>query len=247
MWLQPAIPPLCEMSLPDLSDECEAKQFVSESPLPVVAARRTAWHGPSASQTPDRTADCSAAATDIDRMVLDDATFEEVVNAHYESLYRFAYSLAQREEDARDLTQEAFAQLARKASQIQDKARIKSWLFTTLYRAFIDTRRWKTRHPHVGMESPGLELPISQPEGAERVDAATAREALMRVDEVFRAPLILFYLEEHSYLEIADILGIPPGTVMSRISRGRAMLRRLMEDKPRNIIPLETVKSSVVP
>src|SRR6266545_6822435 len=110
-------------------------------PYPEVAARSLAWHGPSASQTPDRTADDSAAVTDIDCMVLDDATFEEVVNAQYESLYRFAFSLAQREEDARDLTKEAFAQLARKAGQIQDKARIKSWLFTTLYRAFIDTRR----------------------------------------------------------------------------------------------------------
>lgn len=218
-----------------------------EVPDREVAGPESAWHGHSISQTPDRTANFSADVTSNDCMVLDDATFEEVVNAQYESLYRFAYSLAQREEDARDLTQEAFAQLARKASQIQDKAKIKSWLFTTLYRAFIDTRRWKTRHPHVEVEAADFELPTSQPEGAERIDAATAREALMKVDEVFRAPLILFYLEDHSYLEIAETLGIPPGTVMSRISRGRAMLRRLMEDKPRNIIPLETVKSSVVP
>jgi RNA polymerase sigma factor (sigma-70 family) len=212
-----------------------------------VARPEPAWHRHPTSQTQDRAAERSANASRHDLMVLDDATFEEVVNAQYESLYRFAYSLAQREEDARDLTQESFAQLARKAGQIQDKSKIKSWLFTTLYRAFIDTRRWKSRHPHVEVEAADFELPVSQPEGAERIDAATAREALMKVDEVFRAPLILFYLEEHSYLEIADILGIPAGTVMSRISRGRALLRRLMEDKPRNIIPLETVKSSVVP
>lgn len=175
-------------------------------------------------------------------MVLDDATFEEVVNAQYEPLYRFAFSLAQREEDARDLTQETFAQLARKAGQIQDKSKIKSWLFTTIYRAFIDTRRWKTRHPHVEVDAADFELPVTEPEGAGRLDATAARQALMKVDEVFRAPLVLFYLQEHSYLEIAEILEIPVGTVMSRISRGRAMLRRLMEDKPRNIIPLETVK-----
>ena len=63
---------------------------------------------------------------------------------------------------------------------------------------------------------------------------------LSSADELFRAPLILFYLEDHSYLEIAEILKIPPGTVMSRISRGRAMLRQLMEDKPGNVVPLET-------
>jgi RNA polymerase sigma-70 factor, ECF subfamily len=181
-----------------------------------------------------------------DCMVLDDATFEEIVNANYESLYRFALSLTQREEEARDRTQEAFAQLARKSSQVQDKAKIKSWLFTTLYRAFLDSRRWHTRHPHVEMEAVDYEMPVSLPNGPDRIDAATAREALMQVDEVFRAPLVLFYLEDHSYREIAEILGIPAGTVMSRISRGRAMLRQLLEDKPANVLPLPPPKTSVV-
>ena len=179
-------------------------------------------------------------------MILDEVTFEEIVNANYESLYRFALSLTQREEEARDRTQEAFAQLARKASQVHDKAKVKSWLFTTLYRAFLDSRRWQTRHPHVEVEAVDYELPVSQPEGADRIDAGAARQALMQVDEVYRAPLVLFYLEEHSYLEIAEILGIPAGTVMSRISRGRAMLRQLMEDKPRNILRMPKPKASAV-
>jgi RNA polymerase sigma-70 factor (ECF subfamily) len=245
MLLQPALPMSCEIcraepASPNIHDP-------AKTTATAVATVPLAWHDPSTSQTQDRAAEQSTNASRHDRMVLDDATFEEVVNVQYESLYRFAYSLAQREEDARDLTQETFAQLARKAGQIQDKSKIKSWLFTTLYRAFIDTRRWKTHHPHVEVEAADFELPVNQPEGAERIDAATAREALMKVDEVFRAPLILFYLEDHSYLEIAEILNIPVGTVMSRISRGRGMLRRLVEDKPGNIISLETVKSSVVP
>ena len=166
-------------------------------------------------------------------MVLDDATFEEVVNGHYESLYRFAFSLAAREEEAKDLTQETFAQLARKAGQIQDRTRVKSWLFTTLYRAFIDSRRRRSRHNEVEVGEAESELPVHLPEGPERLDAATALAALQRVPESFRAPLILFYLEDHSYLEIARILNLPPGTVMSRISRGRSMLRQLVEDRPR--------------
>jgi RNA polymerase sigma-70 factor (ECF subfamily) len=78
------------------------------------------------------------------------------------------------------------------------------------------------------------------------MDAAVALQALQQVPEVYRAPLTLFYLEEHSYLEIAAILDVPPGTVMSRISRGRALLRQLLEDKPRKAVPLETLKTSVV-
>ena len=245
MLLQPTIPMPCEICRAEPASPGVRDPAITTATA--VATVPVAWHDPFTSQTTDRDAEQSTNTLRPDRMVLDDATFEEVVNAHYESLYRFAYSLAQREEDARDLTQETFAQLARKAGQIQDKSKIKSWLFTTLYRAFIDTKRWKTRHPHVEVEAANFELPVSQPEGAERIDATAARETLMKVDEVFRAPLILFYLEDHSYLEIAEVLGIPVGTVMSRISRGRAILRRLMEDKPRNIIPLETVKSSVVP
>jgi RNA polymerase sigma-70 factor (ECF subfamily) len=154
-------------------------------------------------------------------MVLDEATFEEIVSTSYESLYRFAFSLTEREADARDLTQEAFSQLARKAAQIHDKARVKSWLFTTLYRAFIDSRRRQARYPHVDVESASHELPVTSPVAANRLDAEAARQALMKVDEVYRTPLTLFYLGEHSYLEIAEILNVPPGTVMSRIARGR--------------------------
>lgn len=179
-------------------------------------------------------------------MDLNDATFEAVVNEQYEPLYRFAFSLASHEAEARDLTQETFAQLARKAGQIQDRSKLKSWLFTTLYRAFLDSRRFKARHPHVEVDASEDELPVTPPRAGEGLDAALAMQALQQVPEVYRAPLTLFYLEQHSYLEIADILGVPPGTVMSRISRGRALLRQLMEDKPRNILPLENLKPSVV-
>ena len=178
-------------------------------------------------------------------MILDDATFEEVVKAQYEPLYRFAFSLVQRESDARDLTQEAFAQLGRKSHQVQDKAKLKSWLFTTLYRAFVDSHRWKTRYPHVEAGDAVSEMPANMPDAGERVDAAVAVQTLQEVPEVFRVPLTLFYLEQHSYLEIAEVLGVPVGTVMSRISRGRAMLRQLMEDRPRNLISFDKLKSSV--
>jgi len=175
-------------------------------------------------------------------MVLDDATFEKVVNAQYEPLYRFAFSLVQRESEARDLTQDVFTKLASKAHQIDDESRLKSWMFTTLYRAFLDSKRRDKRYPHVEMGAADAELPVSLPDAGAHLDAAAARQALMQVDEVYRAPMILFYLEDHSYLEIAEILDIPAGTVMSRISRGRASLRRLMEDKPPASVSPEKTK-----
>jgi len=176
-------------------------------------------------------------------MVLDESTFEEIVSMSYESLYRFAFSLTQREADARDLTQEAFRQLANKAAQIQDKTKVKSWLFTTLYRAFIDSRRRQIRYPHVDVEAAVDELPVTAPIAPHRIDAEAARQALMKVDEVYRTPLTLFYLGEHSYLEIAEILNIPPGTVMSRISRGRAILRRLLGEGTTKVVPFEAFKA----
>jgi RNA polymerase sigma-70 factor (ECF subfamily) len=173
---------------------------------------------------------CEISATSMTTGI-DGATFEQLVEAHYEGLYRFAFSLTQGEADARDLVQDTFVQFARKGDQLKSKSKAKSWLFTTLYRAFIDGHRRETRHPMIHVDSVESDLPVTEPEVGIHADAETVQEALMQLDEVFRVPLVLFYLEEHSYLEIAEILNIPPGTVMSRISRGRAMLRRIFEEK----------------
>lgn len=163
-------------------------------------------------------------------MALDSATFERVVDAYYESLYRFAFSLTGQQSEAWDLTQEAFRRLARKSALLRDPAKAKSWLFTTLYRQFLDHCRTRQRHPEVELPEAEGELPATQPDIADRIDAETARQALSRVDAVFRVPLVLFYLGEHSYAEIAQMLGVPIGTVMSRIARGRAQLRKLLAD-----------------
>jgi RNA polymerase sigma-70 factor (ECF subfamily) len=164
-------------------------------------------------------------------MTLDPATFERIVDAHYESLYRFAFSLTGQESDAWDLTQETFRRLARQASALRDSAKVKSWLFTTLYRQFLDSHRARRRHPEVQVAEAEAELPATQPNLINRLDAQTVCEALSRVDTVFRVPLALFYLGEHSYADIAQILGVPIGTVMSRIARGRAQLRKLLADR----------------
>jgi RNA polymerase sigma-70 factor (ECF subfamily) len=166
---------------------------------------------------------------------MDELSFDDVVNAHYESLYRFALSLTRREADACDLTQQTFYRWATKGGQLRDKSKAKSWLFTTLHREFLGQRRHEDRFPKVEISTvDGGEFQTDSPRPETQLDGASAMEALQRVDEIYRAPLALFYLEEHSYREIAGILEVPIGTVMSRISRGKELLRRIvLERTPR--------------
>jgi len=72
------------------------------------------------------------------------------------------------------------------------------------------------------------DLPSVAPATVNELDSCAVLQSLARLEETFQAPLALFYLEDHSYKEIADILGIPLGTVKSRISRGIAQLRQIL-------------------
>jgi RNA polymerase sigma-70 factor (ECF subfamily) len=157
--------------------------------------------------------------------------FEHVVADHYSLLYNFALALTRQEADACDLTQETFYIWAIKGHQVRDQSKIKSWLLTTLHRLFLGQRRHERRFPH--HEISAMEHCLSQttPEAAAQLDAATVRAALLQVEEPFRPPLVLFYFEEYSYKDIAEILGVPIGTVMSRLARGKEQLRRLLDEK----------------
>jgi RNA polymerase sigma-70 factor (ECF subfamily) len=167
--------------------------------------------------------------------------FQHLVEEHYEGLYRFALSLSHRESEACDLTQETFLRWAVKGHQLKDKTKAKTWLYTTLYREFLYTRRRTAKFPQVELEEAEPDLPSIEASMVEELDAKLALEALMRVEELYRAPLALFYLEQHSYQEIAGILDVPMGTVMSRLSRGKKQLRALLQQAqssaPRTLLP----------
>lgn len=158
------------------------------------------------------------------------ADFERLVELYYPSLYRFAYSLTRRESDACDLTQQTFYIWAKKGHQLQDASKVKSWLFTTLHREFLQQQRRGTRFPELELAEAEHELPEISPTRISQLDASVVLEALAQLDQLFQAPIALFYLEDSSYLEIAQILEIPLGTVKSRISRGLAQLQRLLTD-----------------
>ena len=167
-------------------------------------------------------------------------SFTQLVDGHYTPLYRFALSLARNTADACDLTQQTFYVWATKGHALRDGSKVKTWLFTTLYREFLRGRRRGMRTTALEDLSPGeSDPPAAEVNLAVRLDAQLVVEALQEVDEAFRAPLTLFYLEDMPYQEIADMMEVPIGTVMSRLSRGKAQLRAALARKEngQNIIP----------
>jgi len=157
--------------------------------------------------------------------------FENLVARYYEPLYRFALSLARDEPDACDLTQQTFCIWAAKGHQLRDASKVKTWLFTTLHREFLGLRRGQTRFPQVELETAAPELPVVSPAVISGLDTARVLAALARLDDVFQAPVALFYLEDCSYNEIAEILQVPLGTVKSRLARGIGRLQVLLADE----------------
>ena len=157
-----------------------------------------------------------------------DKEFEQAVSDHYAHVFYFALSLTKREAEACDLTQETYHRLAAKGRQLQDASKLKSWLMTTCYREFLRQHRHRLRFPHVEVSLVEHALPVVTPDLVNQMDAAVLMGALNEVDELYRVPVMLFYLQGHSYKEIAALLEVPIGTVMSRLARGKEQLRELL-------------------
>ncbi len=156
--------------------------------------------------------------------------FDNLVAVHYGPLYQFAFSLTRDEADACDLTQQTFCIWAAKGHQLRDTSKVKTWLFTTLHREFLGSRRRQNRFPHIELEYVAGELPTISPASINQLDAEQLYEALKQLDEIYRATVTLFYLEDYSYNEIAEILDIPLGTVKSRLTRGLQRLHVLLNN-----------------
>jgi RNA polymerase sigma-70 factor, ECF subfamily len=97
-----------------------------------------------------------------------------------------------------------------------------------LYRGFLAARRKETRFPHVDLEDASSELPAVPSATISRLDMAEMLAALSQLDEIYQEPVALFYLQDYSYIEIAEVLGLPLGTVKSRLARGIGQLKQLL-------------------
>ncbi len=157
--------------------------------------------------------------------------FEQTARANYQRLYAFALQLTRNPSDAEDLTQHAFYRLAVHIQNLKEENKVKSWLYSTLYRKFIDQRRRTVKFPSVQFEETTNHVEENT-KRQERLDHQTVKEMLLSLEEHLRIPLSLFYIEHYSYKEISKLLEIPVGTVMSRLHRGKAELYRKLSEAP---------------
>ncbi|MEM8955780.1 MAG: sigma-70 family RNA polymerase sigma factor [Verrucomicrobiota bacterium] len=152
-----------------------------------------------------------------------------MIRRFYGDVYRFAMCLCRDEIDAIDLTQQTFYRYAKHEDRVHTPAKLKSWLFATAKNEFLDHVRRAKRYPHVSLEEVG-EPSSGGAETSRAVDTRIVLAAMRRIDETYRTALALFYLEGYSYREISEILEVPSGTVMSRLSRGKAQLKAALDD-----------------
>src|SRR5690349_25155131 len=122
----------------------------------------------------------------------------QLIDAHYEALYRYAYRLSGTAADAEDLTQETFGKAVSRLPQLREPERAKAWLFRILRNLYLHKVRDQKRHRVIPLDAVG-DLPQREADDPmPEIDPAQLQQALNELDETFRTPIILFYFEEFS-------------------------------------------------
>jgi RNA polymerase sigma-70 factor (ECF subfamily) len=156
------------------------------------------------------------------------AGFEELAMPMFDSLYNLARWLAQNQNDAEDLVQETYLKAWRSFASFQPDTNFRAWIFRILKNTFLASRSKLERRMTTAMESEeDLPSTSANPEslliGRSGIDAV--QRAIEQLPVMYREIILLCDVEEASYREIAEILSIPMGTVMSRLARARKLVR----------------------
>lgn len=171
------------------------------------------------------------------------ARFEEEALPLLDQLYGAAFRMTGNEADAQDLVQDTYVRAFSSFNTFKPGTNLKAWMYRILKNSFINTYRKNQRRPQQTSDEGVqdwqlLEAANHHPVALESAEAAaldslpddTVREALESLSDTYREAVLLADVEGFSYKEIAEIMGTPVGTVMSRIYRGRAQLRTALAD-----------------
>jgi RNA polymerase sigma-70 factor, ECF subfamily len=171
--------------------------------------------------------------------------FVENAMQYAPQLYSAAMRLTHNQSDAEDLVQETYLKAYRSFKTFEDGTNLRAWLFRILTNTFINTYRSKQRRPdetelddveemflykNRGRFETALSSRSAEDRLLERITDEEVKKALATLPDSFRLPVYLADVEEFSYKEIADMLDVPIGTVMSRIHRGRKALYKQLYD-----------------
>jgi RNA polymerase sigma-70 factor (ECF subfamily) len=171
-----------------------------------------------------------------------EARFEAEAMPYLNGMYAAAYRLTRNASDAEDLVQETFLRAYRGFHQFEPGTNLKAWLYRILMNTFINSYRKRQREPQTISEDEvedwylyskmveGGAEPSAEAEVLEKIPDEDVQQALMALPEQFRTAVLLADVEGFSYKEIADITGVPIGTVMSRLHRGRKALEKRLWD-----------------
>ena len=177
------------------------------------------------------------------------ARFEADAMQYIDQLYGAALRMTRNPADAEDVVQETYAKAFSSFGQFTPGTNLKAWLYRILTNTYINTYRKAQRQPKTTNAGEDVEdwqiaraaqhsstgLPSAETEALESLPDQTIQDALNALSPDFRQAVYLADVEGFSYKEIAEIMGTPIGTVMSRLNRGRAQLRTLLADHARDL------------
>ena len=160
-------------------------------------------------------------------------SFEDQLSALLPRVRRFAHALSRNSADADDLTQAAIERALRSRDQWQPGTRLDSWIYRITRNLWIDTARQRSRRSnHEVPEANGLQVGIDPRDSMDAaVDLKRAMDAMAKLPDDQREIVALILIEGFGYREVSEILGLPIGTVSSRLVRGRTALLAMMGER----------------